>query len=245
MRRFLSSGLIGIIVIFAVALVALPARADTSATATAAAAIAFLQQNGDNMWAQLLVIVTALCAITGAASWFVAIVLTPLVRWTKNKTDDTVLAFVGRVVDALHAVLSRVAANPRAGTARGAADLVLDAAKWCSAKSLSVNEVKSLLRNILPVLLVAVVAVGCAGVQEQQPQQQRAGDSYGTQYPAITYNLTVSGTDSSVVTVSLGQSAQDVSQQGSAEQGQAATTGAVDNKPTVSPTISPTVSVTP
>jgi hypothetical protein len=101
------------------------------------------------------------------------------------------------------------------------------------------------MRTVLVSILIVIVAIStaCAGVQQQQPQTQKAGDSYGTQYPAITYNITVTGSDSSVVNVSLGQSAQDASQQGSAEQGQAATTGTVDNKPTVSPNISPTISV--
>jgi hypothetical protein len=253
MRRFLSIGIIGIFALLAIAAAALPASADTSATATAAAAFAYLQQNGDAAWAQVLVILAALCAITGAASWLVAF-LTPLVRWTKNKTDNTVLAFVGRALDVLHAVLSRVAANPNKINARGMFTTTVGEVMEALIKKVepraTTSEVKDAVGKFLKgasvlLLAAALAATGCAGVQQQQPQEQRAGDKYGKQQPSITYNNTIYASDSATVINTLGQSAQDASQQGSAEQGQAATTGSVDNKPNVSPTISPTVSVTP
>jgi hypothetical protein len=142
------------------------------------------------------------------------------------------IALVAAVGVAIIGLFAKDAKKPATATA---AD-VIAAAKAILAQA----------KNTMPLILIAglaVALVGCAGVEQQQPQEQRAGDRYGTQYPAITYNITVSGSDSAVVSVSLGQSAQDASQQGSTEQGQAATTGAVDNKPTVSPNIAPTVSV--
>jgi hypothetical protein len=87
-------------------------------------------------------------------------------------------------------------------------------------------------------LLAITVLCSCAGVQQGFPQTQ-AADNYGPQQPQITYHVTTTAGDSSIVIVTVGESTQDASQQGASEQGQTGgTAGPVDNKPNIAPSLS-------